>query len=208
MFVQADCSIRRRFGGTGLGLAISRRLVTLMGGEISMQSRLGKGTTFTFSVPLRLVATPEEAVITQVSARTPKLRVLAAEDVPTNQLLIETLLKQDGHDCLLVDNGRAAVEALQQGRFDAVLMDVQMPEMDGVEATRRIRQLPGAAGRTPVIIVTANAMAGDEARYLAVGANAYISKPIQRKALRESLGRLAATEAQAVSKGESVHACQ
>jgi CheY-like chemotaxis protein len=160
-----------------------------------VRSSPGKGATFTFSVPLRPVDVREEAVRAPEDAPPPGLRVLAAEDVPTNQLLIETLLKQDGHDCRLVGNGREAVEALQRDCFDVVLMDVQMPEMDGVEATRRIRQMPGSAGRTPVIFVTANAMAGDEARYLAAGASAYIAKPIQRKALRECLARLATSAA-------------
>ena len=190
-FSQADSSIRRRFGGTGLGLAISRRLVEAMNGRIDFESKEGKGSTFHFEIPCTLAAGGEaEPVPTTAPSALPRLRVLAVEDVPTNQLLLQHLLARDGHDYEIANNGREALEAVRHKLYDVILMDVQMPEMDGVEATQRIRQLPLPHGGVPIIMVTANAMVGDSEKYVAAGASDYISKPIKVAALRDALARV------------------
>ena len=189
-FSQADSSIRRRFGGTGLGLAISRRLVDAMNGRIDFESKEGKGSTFHFEIPCTLAAGEAEPAPTTAPSALPRLRVLAAEDVPTNQLLLQHLLARDGHAYEIANNGREALEAVRHKLYDVILMDVQMPEMDGVEATQRIRQLPMPHGGVPIIMVTANAMVGDSEKYVAAGASDYISKPIKVAALRDALARV------------------
>ncbi|WP_337877918.1 PAS domain-containing protein [Caldimonas sp.] len=191
-FAQADASTTRRFGGTGLGLVISRRLLDLMGGRIGVRSKPGGGSLFWFQLPLER-ETPGSTDTGDRLASLPRLdglRVLLAEDNPLNRELAVALLEQAGAQVQAVDNGAQAVCAVQQDRFDVVLMDVQMPVMDGFEATRRIRALPGPAARLPIVAMTAHAMSGDRERSLAAGMNEHLTKPIDSAALRHTLARL------------------
>lgn len=192
-FNQADGSISRRFGGTGLGLSICKKLVGLMDGEITVTSREGEGSTFRFEVPCGIAAAPVvPTAIEPVSGASARpLRVLVAEDNHTNQILIRHLLGREGHHCDIVADGREAVDAVGVRPYDVVLMDAQMPEMDGVAATRAIRGMDGAVAGIPIIMLTANAMAGDRERYIGAGASDYVSKPIDPAVLMPMLQRLA-----------------
>ena len=201
-FEQADASTTRQFGGTGLGLAICRELATLMGGAITATSDPGKGTTFEVRLPITRIsasARRSEPAKTPSAPAAPAadalpLRVLAAEDNTVNQLVLKTLLHQIGVDPTVVDNGEEAVAAWEAEDWDLILMDVQMPRMDGPTATRRIRQLEAALGRprTPIIALTANAMSHQVAEYAAVGMDGFVAKPIEIgrlfDAMREALG--------------------
>jgi signal transduction histidine kinase/CheY-like chemotaxis protein len=195
-FNQADATMTRRFGGTGLGLAICKQLAELMGGEISVQSVEGKGTTFTFKAPLTRTSSAQVVslaeVQTLVEASDPQaleIRVLAAEDNTVNQLVLKTLLHQIGVDPVMVNNGALAVEAWESGEWDVILMDVQMPIMDGPSATRAIRASEAASGRprTPIIAMTANAMSHQVAEYLACGMDGHVTKPIEAMKLFQAL---------------------
>jgi signal transduction histidine kinase len=193
-FTQADTSTSRRFGGSGLGLAICRQLVELMEGRIEVRSEPGQGSEFGVSVELS--AAPPQAPAAASAGRSDladgrPLRVLVAEDNPVNQMLMKELLAQLGHEAELVGDGREALDQARSGAYDLVLMDIQMPEMDGVEATRAIRALPGAAGRVPIVAVTANVLPEQRELYLSAGMNDYIAKPLNRDRLRDVIGRLA-----------------
>jgi signal transduction histidine kinase/CheY-like chemotaxis protein len=190
---------RQQRGGTGLGLVITQKLVTLMGGEIRVTSVPGKGSAFTFSLELPVAETAASASSTRVR-RLESLSILVAEDNAVNQTIIEAMLKQLGHRIRMVDTGRAALEALARDAVDIVLMDCNMPEMDGLEATRQLRAgLAGARiANVPVIALTANAMDGDRERCLAAGMNDFLAKPVSIAALRGAIDR-ASTARKAVA---------
>lgn len=183
-YAQGDASVGAKYGGTGLGLSIARKLVDLMGGEMGCESIEGQGSVFWFQVPLRLAgagagAGAGEATADDETAPGPLSgRVLIVEDNEVNQMLIKAYLDSFGlaHD--VAANGQEALAALQAGSFDLVLMDIMMPELDGIETTNRIRALPGPIAQVPVVALTANAMAGDRERYLAAGMDGYVSKPV------------------------------
>jgi CheY-like chemotaxis protein len=200
-FTQADASIARQHGGTGLGLAISQSLAQAMGGRITVTSALGEGSCFELWLPLQALqreAGPETdtATATAPSAEAPPAapkpragRVLVAEDHAINQKVIQTMLDRLGWDVTLAANGFEAVQAASEQPFDLVLMDMQMPEMDGLEATRRIRQLPGPAAQLPIVALTANAMQSDREACLAAGMNDFLPKPLNGQQLKDCLAR-------------------
>ena len=195
-FSQADESVTRRFGGTGLGLAICRELATLMGGDVAVRSVVGKGSEFALRLPLkRLEAAPSvkleapAARAPDIAVREAALRVLAAEDNPINQKVLAAFLEPLGVELTLVSSGREAIEAWRTGAWDVILMDIQMPDMSGVEATCFIRAAELAEGRarTPIVAVSANAMQHQTEQYRAVGMDVHVAKPIQAAALYAAL---------------------
>ena len=190
-FTQADDSVARRFGGTGLGLAICRRLTDLMGGAITVDSVLGRGSTFRVELPLEVaIVTDPPTEAPPVAVALAPLSVLVADDNLVNQKVISGYLARGRHRVTLVGDGREAVERAAGGGFDIVLMDMQMPEIDGLEATRLIRRLPGLPGRVPILALTANAMHADAERCLAAGMDGHLAKPVDPEELQASMARL------------------
>jgi len=189
-FHQAESDTARRFGGAGLGLSISRALIRMMGGEIEVESAAGQGSTFrlAFAAP---AAQPvrEEAV---GDGLLEGVRILLVEDNATNRLVARTMLGRLGAEVLEAEDGVAGVAAARSGRFDLILMDIQMPHMGGVEASRAIRGLRGPAALTPIIALTANAMVHQRAEYAAAGMNGMVAKPISAPALLAEIARLLA----------------
>ncbi|MDA1100788.1 MAG: ATP-binding protein [Proteobacteria bacterium] len=193
-FIQADASTTRDFGGTGLGLAISKQLAEIIGGEIGMNSAVGQGTTVWFTGRFGRqseIADPAAAMsLAQPAVGTvPRLNVLIVEDNYVNQLLATRTLQKLGHRTDIACNGVEAIKAVETLSCDVILMDVNMPVMSGIEATRLIRRMPGARGRIPIIALTANAMKGDKEKFLAAGMNDYVSKPLDRDKLLAAVSR-------------------
>ncbi|MEN0653700.1 MULTISPECIES: response regulator [Hyphobacterium] len=192
-YSQADASVTRKHGGTGLGLAISKRILDMMGGMISYRPNAEGGSRFSFELTLPLVVQSRPEALSAVSgSKVPsrEIRVLVAEDNDINQQVISGLLDRRGYRVDLVANGEEAVEAAQAAAYDVILMDVRMPVMDGLAATRAIRDLPSTAAMTPIIALTANATREDQAACLAAGMDDFVSKPISRDLLCAAIGRV------------------
>ena len=188
-FVQADASTTRRFGGTGLGLAICREIVKLLGGEISFVSTPGEGSCFTFQVPMRSVPAPQAVAPTVGESDNQALRVLVVDDNATNRLVLTTLLDQFEIANTAVDGGQAAIDVWAAGGWDLILMDIHMPGMDGLTASKHIRAREQAMGqaRTPIIAVTASVLSHETEAYFAAGMDDCIAKPIEIGALLETI---------------------
>lgn len=179
-FQQLDDSSTRRFGGTGLGLTIARRIARQMNGDVVVSSTLGAGSTFTFTARLETVA--DEIVIekprVEDEGQGEAMRILVVEDHPVNRMVLDAWLTSQGHQCSMATNGEEGLNAARRGAFDLILMDVNMPVMDGLTATRQLRAAPGANQGTPVVILSASARQEDHTVGLAAGADAYLNKPI------------------------------
>lgn len=211
-FTQADETISRQFGGTGLGLFICKNLVDLMGGEISLKSRPNQGTTVTFTLPLLIAegftgkesATPDgghqEVIQAPTNPKRRQYRILVAEDDKVNRLIISKVLEKAGHTVCLATNGLEALEKFEKQTFDLVLMDIQMPLMDGYAATKAMRNLEqGQSYKTPVVALTAHAMTGDREKSIAAGMNYHLTKPVQTENLLRLIEKLPTREMRGVS---------
>jgi CheY-like chemotaxis protein len=194
-FTQVDGSFARRFQGAGLGLGIVRRLTRLLGGGVSVDSELGKGTSFYVSLPFVRTGPgmrPESSARREHCLINRPLRILVAEDDRVNQILARKMVERLGHEATCVSNGRQALEALRAGKYDCVLMDVQMPIMDGLSATRAIRQDTdlGAMRIVPILALTAHAMSGHKDKFLAAGMDGYLPKPVDINVLADKLAEI------------------
>ena len=191
-FNQLDASYSRRFGGTGLGLAISRSLAELMGGRMDFSSKPGAGSSFWLDVVLPVAEPLADTDRVGTEAPLPSMRILVAEDNATNRVVARVLLEQLGQCLAFAANGTEAVRAAQAESFDLILMDISMPVMDGMEATRQIRALKGGSARLPILALTAHAGRAEQDACLAAGCNEVLTKPLDPAALVDQ-GELRAT---------------
>jgi CheY-like chemotaxis protein/nitrogen-specific signal transduction histidine kinase len=189
-FAQASLDIARRYGGAGLGLSFVKRIAKLTGGDLRVSSRKGEGSTFCLTVPARPVAAPPMAASIGARRSARPLAILCAEDNPYGRVVMNTILSELGHRVDFVESGEAAVQAAARGGYDAVLMDVTLAGFDGLEATRRIRALPGKAGQVPVVGITGRNASGNEEAARAAGMNFYFTKPVSPGKLAEALGSI------------------
>ena len=207
-FMQADDSITRRFGGSGLGLAISRQLAERMGGSISVESSEGQGSSFTVQLTLPLAeadlpkpvaaVSPADALSARLAAMGRPAQILLAEDNRTNQFLIQQILKDFAIQLDIAVDGNEAVKAAEAKAYDLICMDVRMPIMDGLEATRHIRAVAGPCQAIPILAMTANAFREDQQACAAAGMTDFVPKPISRQALIEAIWRALPAEATVV----------
>lgn len=191
-FAQGSAEISRRYGGAGLGLSFVKRVAKAMGGALTVRSRKGSGSTFRLTVLVNPVEShPETAPrgARPVSAR--PLTILCAEDNPYGRVVMNTILRELGHHVDFVETGEAAVQSIRRGQYDAVLMDVTLSGLNGVEATRHIRALPGKAGQIPIIAISGHSESGNEQAARAAGANLYFVKPVSPAKLAQALANLA-----------------
>jgi signal transduction histidine kinase/ActR/RegA family two-component response regulator len=190
-FSQADSSISRRFGGTGLGLAISKRIIETMGGRLGVESEPGRGSTFWFELDLPVATEARQALApaAQAAATAASLHILVTDDHEMNRDLARVILEKAGHRVDVAEDGATAVRKARETAYDLVLMDIQMPGMDGLEATRQIRASGPLAAALPIIAMTANVMPEQIARYTEAGMDAHIGKPIERKQLLERIAK-------------------
>jgi CheY-like chemotaxis protein len=201
-FAQADGASTRRYDGAGLGLAVSRQLCEAMGGAIGVGSGARGGSVFWFTVPMLRAAAPGERSEPAAPIPSPRLRILLVEDNEPNQVVAGAMIERLGHDYRCAPDGPTAVQAAQADDYDLILMDVQMPGMDGMTATRAIRALAGPRGRTPVVAFSAATDSRRQDEYLAAGMNGMLAKPVKLKQLALLFERFAATPASAISAAE------
>ena len=196
-FAQVSEAVARRYGGAGLGLAFVKRVAEAMGGDLRVTSKPGHGTSFHLSVPVDRVeaGVPAERAGTPATASR-ALSLLCAEDNPYGRVVMNTILTELGHRANFVESGEAAVDAVSRGSYDAVLMDVVLAGLDGIAATRRIRALPGRAGRIPVIGISGRTEGGEEAAARAAGMNFYFMKPVSPSRLAQALATIASPTGQ------------
>jgi CheY-like chemotaxis protein/anti-sigma regulatory factor (Ser/Thr protein kinase) len=192
-FSQANATVARRYGGSGLGLAFVRRLAKAMGGDLTVKSRPGHGSTFGFTVTLTQATVGAAAgggsAAAKTDATTKSLRVLCAEDNPYARVVLNTILTELGHRVDFAGTGEAAIAAVDRGGYDLVLMDVTLPGTDGLAATRAIRALRGAAANVPIIGISGRSEARDEEAAIAAGMNAFLAKPVSPAALAQTVAK-------------------
>jgi len=195
-FSQVDDSHTKKFGGTGLGLVISKKLAEMMGGKIEIESEKGKGSTFHFQLRFKTGSKVIEKanLLPQILKTLNPLNILMVEDDVINQKVISKILKEKGHTVVTANNGKEALELFERCKYDIILMDIQMPEMDGIEAAQKMKEKETLGNHTPIVALTAYALQGDRERFLALGMDGYVSKPIQMNELFYTIDRMTSNQ--------------
>lgn len=186
-YVQAELSTLRRYGGSGLGLTIVKRIVSAMDGKISVQSVPGRGSTFTVFLPLKKTVAPRITATKRSSIKLPHLSIIVADDNAVNRMVLCRLLEEDGHSVVTMSNGKEVVEYLAKHDASVILMDLQMPVLDGISAVRKIRAMPGTRSTTPVIAATAHVIPQHRQEIMYAGMNCFLGKPFRKEELQEAL---------------------